>query len=53
MLKTIVAVFIILHGLTHTILAMVPSPKDSNPGFAMFYPGLGSRLLSKIQFSPP
>ena len=30
---------------------MVPSPRDPNPAFAMFYPGLGSWLLSKLQFT--
>ena len=52
MLKTVVSLFIILHGLTHTILAMVPSPKHPTPGFARFYPGLGSWLLSRFEFTP-
>ena len=52
MLKTIGAIFLMLHGITHTILAVVPSPKDPNPRFAMFYPGLGSRLLNELKFGP-
>ena len=45
MLRTLVAVFVMLHGLVHAILAMVPSPKAPNQGFAMFLFGEGSWLL--------
>ena len=51
MLKIISAIFLVLHGITHTILALVPSSKDPDPQFAMFYPGLGSWLLSKFELS--
>ena len=48
MLKTIVAIFLILHGLVHSILAMVPSPKAPGGGIATFYPGLGSWLFTGL-----
>ena len=48
MLKTIVAILLILHGLTHSILAMVPSPKASKPVFATFFSGFGSWLLTGL-----
>ena len=51
MLKTIVAIFVILHGLTHAIMAMVPNPKAPDAGIATFYPGLGSWLLARLGFS--
>ena len=51
MLKTIVAIFLILHGLTHSILAMVPSPNTPNAGVATFFPGLGSWLLTGLGLS--
>ena len=49
--KTIVAVFLILHGLTHSILAIVPSPKTPGAGVATFFPGLGSRLFTRLGLS--
>lgn len=51
MLKTIVAIFVILHGLVHAILAMVPSPKAPDQGFAMFLFGEGSWLSPDISKS--
>ena len=51
MLKTIVAIFVILHGLTHSILAMVPSPNAPDAGIATFFPGLGSWLLAGLGLS--
>ena len=48
MLKTVVAIFLILHGLTHAIMAMVPSPNAPDAGFATFYSGLGSWLLARL-----
>ena len=51
MLKTIVAIFIILHGLTHSILAMVPSPNAPGAGVATFFSGLGSWLLTRLGLS--
>jgi len=51
MLKTIAAIFIILHGLTHTILAMVPSPNAPDAGVATFFSGLGSWLLTGLGLS--
>ncbi len=51
MLKTIVAIFVILHGLTHSILAMVPSPNAPDAGFATFFSGQGSWLLSRLGLS--
>jgi hypothetical protein len=50
-LKTIVAIFIILHGLAHAILAMVPNPKASDPVFATFFSGFGSWLLTGLSES--
>ncbi|MCP4541123.1 MAG: hypothetical protein GY832_28650 [Chloroflexi bacterium] len=51
MVKMIVAVLFILHGLTHSILAMMPSPNAPKPSPAMFFPGLGSRLLARLGLS--
>ena len=51
MLKTILTTFIILHGLVHTILAMVPNPRTPEPRFADFFPGFGSKLLARLGFS--
>jgi hypothetical protein len=51
MLKTIAAIFVILHGLTHAIMAMVPSPNASDAGFAMFFSGIGSWLLTRLGLS--
>ncbi len=36
-MKTIVALFLILHGLVHGILALVPNPDDPDAGFASFF----------------
>jgi hypothetical protein len=51
MLKTIVAIFVILHGLTHSIMAMVPSPNAPDAGFATFFSGLGSWLFTGLSES--
>ena len=51
MLKTIVAIFFMLHGVTHAILAMVPNPKASEPGFATFFSGFGSWLFTGLSES--
>ena len=51
MLKTIVAIFLILHGLTHSILAMVPSPNAPDAGFATFFSGIGSWLFTGLSES--
>ena len=51
MLKTFAAIFIILHGLAHAILAAVPSPKAPDQGFAMFFSGGGSWLLPGLSKS--
>ena len=45
-LKTIVAIFLILHGVTHSIMAMVPSPNTPDVGFATFFSGIGSWLFT-------
>ena len=37
MINTIVAIFLILHGLVHAILAMVPNPNEPEAGFATFF----------------
>lgn len=37
MVNTIVAIFLILHGLVHAILVMVPNPKEPGSGFATFF----------------
>ena len=36
-MKTFVALFLILHGLVHGILAMVPNPDAPEAGFASFF----------------
>lgn len=51
MSRTIVAVFLVLHGLVHSILAMVPSPNTPDAGVATFFPGLGSWLLTRLGLS--
>ena len=51
MLKTIVAIFVILHGLTHSIMAMVPSPNAPDAGFATFFSGVGSWLFTGLSES--
>lgn len=49
MLKTVVAIFLILHGLVHAILAMVPDPDAAEPVFASFFSR--SWLLSSLGLS--
>jgi hypothetical protein len=49
MLKTIVAILLILHGLVHGILAMVPNPNAPDAGFATFFSR--SWLLTGLGFS--
>ena len=49
MVKTIVAIFLILHGLVHAILAMVPNPNEPEAGFATFFSQ--SWLLSGLGLS--
>lgn len=51
MLKTIAPTFLILHGLVHGILAMVPSPDAPDKGVATFYSGTGSWLLTRLGLS--
>ena len=48
-MKTIVAIFLILHGLVHAILAMVPNPDSADPVFATFFSR--SWLLSGLGLS--
>jgi hypothetical protein len=48
-MNIIAAVFLILHGLVHGILAMVPSPDANEPVFATFFSN--SWLLSRLGFS--
>jgi hypothetical protein len=36
-MKTILAIFLILHGLVHGILALVPNPNNPEAGFATFF----------------
>ena len=36
-MKTIIALFLILHGLVHAILAMVPDPNKPESGFGTFF----------------
>ena len=43
--------FVILHGLTHSIMAMVPSPNAPDAGVATFFSGLGSWLLTRLGLS--
>ena len=43
--------FVILHGLTHSIMAMVPSPNAPDAGFATFFSGIGSWLLTRLGLS--
>jgi hypothetical protein len=49
--NTFVAIFVILHGLVHAILSMVPSPKAPDQGVAMFFSGGGSWLLPGLSKS--
>ncbi len=46
MMKIVVALFLILHGLVHAILAMVPNPDAPDSGFATFFSR--SWLLDKL-----
>lgn len=46
MVKIVVALFLMLHGLVHAILAMVPDPDVADSGFATFFSR--SWLLGKI-----
>ena len=48
-MKTILAIFLILHGLVHGILAMVPNPNSPEAGFATFFSQ--SWLLSGLGLS--
>ncbi len=45
-MKIIVALFLILHGLVHGILAMVPKPDAAEPVFATFFSN--SWLLRRV-----
>jgi hypothetical protein len=49
MVKTIVAVVFILHGLVHAVLAAVPNPNIPEAGFATFFSQ--SWLLSRLGLS--
>jgi len=51
MLKTIVAIFLILHGLTHSIMALVPNPNAPDAGVATFFSGIGSWLFTGLSES--
>jgi hypothetical protein len=53
MSKTIVALLLVLHGLVHAILAAVPNPSAPDQGFANFFPGFGSWLLTRAGLSEP
>jgi hypothetical protein len=48
-MKMIIALFLILHGLVHGILAMVPNPNAPDAGFASFFSR--SWLLNSLGFS--
>jgi hypothetical protein len=48
-MNIIAAIFLILHGLVHGILAMVPSPNADEPVFATFFSN--SWLLSRLGVS--
>lgn len=49
MMQTVVAVVLILHGLVHAILAMVPNPNAPEASFASFFSQ--SWLLSRLGLS--
>jgi hypothetical protein len=49
MVKTIVATFLILHGLVHGVLAIVPNPDTLDADLGSFFSP--SRLLSKLGLS--
>jgi hypothetical protein len=51
MLKTLSAAFLILHGLAHAIVALVPSPGAPEKGVATFYSGMGSWLPTRLGLS--
>jgi hypothetical protein len=48
-MNAIIAIFLILHGLVHAILAMVPNPNSPEPQFATFFSQ--SWLLSGLGLS--
>lgn len=48
MLRTIIAIFVILHGLVHAILAMVPNPRAATPVLGTFFSGFGSWLFTGL-----
>ena len=50
-MKTIIAIFLILHGLVHAILAMVPDPNAPEARFATFFSR--SWLLANLGLSEP
>ena len=50
-MKAVLAVFLMLHGLAHAVLAMVPNPKAAEPEFATFFSGMGSWLLRGLSTS--
>ena len=47
----VVALFSILHGLVHSILAVVPNPRASEPVFGTFFSGFGSWLFTRLSES--
>lgn len=51
-MTTIVALFLMLHGLVHGILALVPNPNAPDKGFGSFFSGgSGSWLLTRLGLS--
>jgi hypothetical protein len=54
MLKTALAIFIIAHGLVHSILAVAPNPADPNPKPGAFFTSVDrSWLLPQLGLSAP
>lgn len=52
MLKTALAIFIIAHGLVHSILAIAPDPADPNPKPGVFFTSVDrSWLLPQLGLS--
>jgi hypothetical protein len=51
MSTTLVAIFLILHGLAHAIVALAPSPGAPEKGVATFFSGMGSRLPTRLGLS--
>ena len=49
-MKTGIAIFLILHGLVHAILAMVPDPNDPDAGFATFFSMRSIAATSTLSF---